>query len=81
MTTDLLVVRLFRLFQQFGYSWKINGEDTVPSEDDLKKALDRAKELLYDEPVPSQLEVGRLIVRRWADHKFDVYLQLGTYND
>lgn len=78
---DELAKKLRDLFLLQGYTWKINGKDVVPDEQDFRETLDKAKELLYDEPVPSQLEVGRLIIRRWADKKFDVYLQIGEYND
>lgn len=63
------------------WTWKIDGHDVVPNVDDIQSTLDRAKELLYDEPIPSQLEVGRLLIRRYADDKFDVYLHFGILNN
>lgn len=80
MASDL-ARKLHNAFVHYDYQWKIDGTLSTPTADDLDQAIDRAKELLYDEPVPSQLQVGRLIVRRWADHKFDVYLHIGDIND
>lgn len=60
-----------------GYTWTFDGVQRTPTKEDLEQTLDRAKELLYAEPVPSQLEIGHIIVRRWSDDKFDVYLHLG----
>lgn len=80
MASDL-AARLHEAFVDYGYEWKIDGKLATPTADDFDQTIDKAKELLYDEPVPSQLQVGRLIVRRWADHKFDVYLHIGDIND
>lgn len=81
MATSDIAARLHQAFIDYGYQWKVDGTLSTPTAEDFDQAIDRAKELLYDEPVPSQLEVGRLIIRRHADRKFDVYLYLGDTND
>lgn len=70
-------MKLLDLFVQLGYSWKIDGELRVPTEDDLQRVLDKAKQTLYDEPVPSQIEIGRLIIRRSKENQFETYLYIG----
>jgi len=75
---DDLVKYLEGEFLRLGYRWKIGGTLVTPTQDDLRKTLDTAKQKLYTEPVPSQLEIGHLIVRHWKQNHFDVYLQIGS---
>jgi hypothetical protein len=75
--TSPVVVRLTDLFKSLNYRWKIGGELRTPTEDDLEKTLDIAKQKLYDQPIDSQLQVGQLLVKRYAKDKFDVYLRMG----
>lgn len=72
---------LAETFRRYGYTWKIGGVQRVPSQEDLEATLDVAKKALYAEPVPSQLEIGRLIVRHTRPGKFEVYLFVGDHND
>jgi hypothetical protein len=65
-------------FLRLDYRWKIGGTLVTPTAEDIRQTLDRAKQALYTEPVPSQMEVGRLIVRHWKQNNFDVYLQIGS---
>lgn len=73
--------KLHALFVQLGYTWTIGGKPQVPTADDFDTAIDSGKEELYTEPVPSQMEVGRLIIRHRRQGKFDIYLYLGDIND
>ena len=68
---------IVREFRKRGYQWRVDGELITPTEEEIKQTLDRAREILYAEPIPSQLEIGRLIVRRHSGNNFDVYLQIG----
>jgi len=76
-----LTHKLATAFKQYGYKWMIGGTLTTPTVKDLEKTIDKAVEALYDEPVPSQVSIGRLIIRRWATDKFEVYLHIGDIND
>jgi hypothetical protein len=53
----------------------------VPSEKDLETTLDKMRERLYAEPIPSQMELGQMIMIHYASGKFDVYLRIGEHND
>jgi hypothetical protein len=68
-------------FARRGYTWKIDGKDTIPSAKDISQTLDKMKETLYARPVPSQMELAHLIVQHWKHGHFDIYLQIGTHND
>jgi hypothetical protein len=81
MAATELAETIYHLFIERGYRWKIGGIEQVPTPEDIDKTIDRAKKTLYAEPVPSQMELGRLIVRHWSPGKFDVYLHLGDRND
>lgn len=58
-------------------TWKIDGEQVIPTAEDIRQTLDKMIEKLYTEPVPSQMHLGRLIVHHWKQDHFDVYLQMG----
>jgi hypothetical protein len=70
---------LARVFRKNGWTWNLKDRPSVvPDEDDIDAALDEAARLLYDEPVGTQLEVGRLIVKK-KHRGHDVYLYMGEY--
>jgi len=69
---------LAEIFKGRELHWSIDGKMVIPTAKDIQETLDKAKEALYTEPVPSQMEVGRLIVRHWKQNQFDVYLQIGN---
>lgn len=66
-------------FAQRAWTWNLKrGGTRVPTEEDFQDALDYAAQVLYDEPVGTMLEVGRLIiVKRTLGH--DVYAFFGPY--
>jgi hypothetical protein len=76
-----LAKELYSLFIRLKYRWVIGGIRQSPAVEDFDTAIDSAKKALYAEPVPSQIEVGRLIIRHHAQNKFDVYLHIGESND
>lgn len=76
-----LAAKLHQMFVLFGYKWKIDGELATPSVEDLEQTLDRVKQVLYTEQVPSQMEVGRLVVQQHEQGKFSVYLHIGDIDD
>lgn len=70
---------LAQWFLDHEFFWSLkNGVQRIPDEDDIQAALDEAARVLYDEPVGTQLEVGRLIVRK-SERSHDVYVHAGTY--
>lgn len=71
---------LTEYFKETEYTWKINGQDVTPSQEDVKTVLGRAVEILKDEPVGTQLEVGRLIIIKTHDD-YDIYVFAGVYKD
>jgi len=68
-----------RVFRKNGWTWRLAGkEEIIPDEDDVSIALDEAARVLYDEPVGTQLEVGRLIIiKKHQGH--DVFIFVGEY--
>lgn len=72
-----MIHKLYQLFSDLGYTWKIDGKDQNPTEKDLEQTLDRAKAALYSEPIPSQLEVGNLLIKHTDQDTFDIYLRIG----
>ncbi len=70
---------LAQVFAKNGWTWNLKGNRTVvPNSFDIELALDEAARLLYNEPVGTQLEVGRLIIKKL--HKgHDVYIYVGPY--
>jgi hypothetical protein len=70
---------LAKTFYDNGWTWKLKGErHVVPDEYDIEAALDEAARMLYNEPVGTQLEVGRLIIKKQT-RGHDVYVFVGPY--
>lgn len=65
-------------FKTNKWTWKISGESVEPGLDDIEKMLDEAAKTLYDEPVGTQLEVGRLIVKK-LHRGHEVYIFVDEY--
>lgn len=73
-----LADQLALLFEARGYTWKIGGESTVPSSDDIQKVIEKAVETLDKTGSDDiELETGRLIFRRYAGHT-DLYVYFGS---
>lgn len=67
-------------FQKNEFMWKMKDDKyIIPSEKDIEQALDKAAALLYDSPIGSQIEVGRLIVKKISGERYDVYAHFGSY--
>jgi hypothetical protein len=65
------------LFILHEYQWRIDGTLVQPTAADIQDALDRCTEALYDEEPETQVEVGRLIIKKRAANKFDVFVMIG----
>lgn len=65
-----------RFFDEHQYTWKIDGEDLIPTEKDIEIFLDHAIRTLKDEPVGTRLTVGRLIVEK-TNKSAEVYILAG----
>lgn len=75
----MLEAYLAEIFAREGWTWNLKGGVTrVPTEEDVEAALDEAARLLYNEPVGTQLEVGRLIIKK-LPRGHDVYVYAGPY--
>lgn len=68
-----------RMFKKNGWTWNLKGDTAVvPEPEDIEATLDEAAKVLYDEPVGTQLEVGRLIIhKKTLGH--DVYMYVGEF--
>lgn len=64
-------------FMVHDYRWQIDGTLRFPTAEDIRQTIDRAEEELYDEKVGTQLEVGRLIIKKVQNHHHDVYVMIG----
>lgn len=66
-------------FQRNEWTWRLKDKGmVVPDEIDVGETLDEAARLLYDRPVGTQLEVGRLIIVKTSSGH-DVYVFAGEY--
>ena len=67
------------IFEKHGWEWNLKKGTTIPDSWDIEQALDEAARLLYNEPVGTQLEVGRLIIQK-KHRGHDVYVYVGPYD-
>jgi hypothetical protein len=68
------------LFLVKGYHWNIGGNLIIPNADDIRMLIDKAKAELSDEPDNTQLQVGRLIIKKQNGH-YDVYVMIGEASE
>jgi hypothetical protein len=68
------------LFIAKGYQWMIGGKRVFPTTEDIRSTIDRAVDELYDEPDGTQIEVGRLIIKKRDGH-FDLFVMIGEAHD
>jgi hypothetical protein len=58
------ITKLAHFFRDEGYEWNFSDGRRVPSEEEINKTILMAMEALKDEPENTQMEVGRLIVKK-----------------
>lgn len=64
-------------FAEHGWTWKVGGKDVVPSPQDISDAVDQCVRTLSEEDVNTEIEVGRLIVKKSTPTTYDVYVFVG----
>lgn len=63
------------------YKWKFDYGLATPNEDDIRRTLDKAADILENEEVENaQLEIGRLILKKRAG-VIDVFVLAGTLGE
>ena len=64
------------------YTWRVDGEDKVPTAEDIESAVERAKELL-DEIDGGTLTVGHLVIAKMDANRdvYDIYVHQGTLGE
>lgn len=72
-----MIDQLHKQFVERGWTWKINGQDVVPTKQDLKDFFEEVNNRVPD---GSQMQAGRMIVQVIAG-KTDVYLYQGVYGE
>jgi len=59
------------------YRWNFDGVLKTPTPEDISGAIDKAVRMLYAEPDGTQLEVGRLIIKKRSRDLHDVFVHIG----
>ncbi len=62
------------------YKWKFEYGHANPDADDMKKALERVKEILEEHEENTQLEMGHLMFKKRAG-VIDVFVHAGTIGE
>lgn len=65
-------------FEKNKWTWNLKTGRRVPTDNDVEDALDEAARILYNEEDGTQLEVGRLIIRK-KHNGHDVFMYVGDY--
>ena len=65
------------VFDREGFTWKIDGELTVPSEQDILDTLNQMAAHMDEHPDGTQMELGHLIFIK-SGRFVDVYMHHGT---
>lgn len=72
------IQHIHRVFEGQGYRWKFADGSRVPTEAELNTVVLNAIDALKEEEDNTQLEVGRLIVKK-SGQFYDVYVHLAEY--
>ena len=67
------------LFQQEGYVWSFSDGQRIPNEEEIRKTIFAVIDQLEDKEDNTQVEVGRLIIRK-KGHFFDVFVHIAEYS-
>lgn len=62
------------------YKWKLDIGLVNPDADDIRRAIEKARQILEEQDEYSQLEVGHLLFRKNAG-VIDVFLHAGTIGE
>lgn len=76
----MVVDEILEVFTKRGYKWKFKDGIRPPDKEDIQGVIDAATETLYAEPNDTQVELGKIIVKKVNDH-LDVYVFVGDLND
>lgn len=71
MNTD----KIASIFKNEGYAWKFSDGTRIPTEEEIAKTIWAGIDALAQSEDGTQIEVGRLIVKR-SGSKFDVYIHI-----
>lgn len=63
-------------FYSHNIRWRVNGHLQEPSEDDVRRVLDRLRDAVYDGVDQTQAGTGGILVKNDDGH-LDVYLHIG----
>jgi hypothetical protein len=74
----MLEQTISKWFAKNKWTWNLKTGAKIPSEEDVEQALDEAARVLYNEHDGTQLEVGRLIIKK-KPNGHDVYMYVGEY--
>ena len=74
--TIYIAEELESLFLVKDYQWKIDNTLRYPNAEEIKQTIDKAVAELYDENEGTQIEVGRLIIKKHQEG-FSVYVLVG----
>ncbi|QNN99263.1 hypothetical protein SEA_FAUST_191 [Streptomyces phage Faust] len=77
---DELYEELATHFLVKDYKWKFDYGHANPDADDMKKALERVKEILEEHEENTQLEMGHLMFKKRAG-VIDVFVHAGTIGE
>lgn len=71
---------LVEFFDKMDYKWLVGGSYIEPDEQDFERFLDHCVKHLYNEKPGARLTVGRLIVEKVDQTRYDVYVHAGTFS-
>lgn len=71
-----LSTKLAEEFQKNDYKWAFSTGLKIPTAEDIDKTLDVMREHLLESEEDTQIELGRLIMRKREGH-YDVFMYMG----
>lgn len=72
-----MYAELESLFIRNGWTFKVDGELKVPSDEDIETVLDELVSKIVDEPRGTQIEFSHFVVRKTTETHYDLFVHFG----
>jgi hypothetical protein len=76
-TFEEIVVDVYRSLTLDSVQWSIDGKRGYVTKDNVRNVLERGLQALYGAPPASTLLVGGILVYKWDENHYDIYVRKG----
>lgn len=78
-TFDEIVHAVYQSLIIDGVQWSINGKRGYVTQENVKDVIQNALTTLYGNPPASSVIIGGILIYKWDEDKYDIYVRKGEY--